>query len=214
MPTDAPDKGNNGSSTSSLLPWVRRRKSIEQLREGYERVLELMDAMSRHFEKQDQRAAELSAGVLRVAQTLEQLADAQRTQSQHMASIAGRVDDAVKQSASLATMLREMPPSLQAQAEAVRGVARQMQTATAIDEQLLTSLRQLSEATDSLRASGTAQVETLRQLHDSGRQQQQSLRASVQSQTRLLFIITIIVAVLGLGIVGALALVARLVFSQ
>lgn len=208
------DRGNGPLSVSSLLPWVRRNRSLRQLDERYQRVVELMDALRDHFERQDRRAAELAAGVDRLGGTLDQLVGTQRVQSECVASIAARVDDAARHSAGLATMLREMPASIQAQAEAVRAVARQMETSRATDEQLLGSLRQFSRAADSLCHSGTAQVETLQRLHDTGKHQEESLRAFVRSQTRLLVIITIIVAVLGLGAVAALSVVVRTVFGQ
>lgn len=205
------DAGNGASSVASLLPWTRRQRSIEQLREGYERVLELMDAMHGHFEKQDRRAEELTAGVDRIGGTLVQLADAQRAQGECIASIAARVNDAAKYSASLSTMLLEMPASLQAQTEAIRMVAREMEATRAADAQFL---QHFSQATDALHDAGTAQVETLQRLHDAGQHQKDALQLFVRSQTRLLLTITIIVAVLGLGAVGALAVVAHMVFNQ
>ncbi|MFQ5806279.1 MAG: hypothetical protein ACE5I3_07510 [Phycisphaerae bacterium] len=208
------DTESGTSSVSSLLPWVRRGKSLRQLDERYQRVLELMDAIRVHFEKQDRRAAELTAGVDRVGRTLEQLAGMQRAQSECVASVAARVNDAAKYSAGLSTVLLEMPASLQAQAEAVRAVARQMEAARAADGQLVSSLRQFSQAADSLRDAGTVQVETLQRLHDAGEHQKESLQTFVRQQTRLLLIITIIVAVLGLGAVAASVVVVRMVFNQ
>jgi methyl-accepting chemotaxis protein len=176
-------------------------------------VLELMDAMRDHFETQDLRAAEVTAGIERVGGTLEQLAGSQRTQSEGITSIATRVDDAVRRSTGLATMLAEMPASFQAQAEAVHAVARQMEAARAADAELTISLQRFSQAADSLRDAGTAQVDSLQRLHETSRGQKESLQAFVRQQTRLLLIITVIVAVLGLGAVAALAAVVRMLFN-
>jgi hypothetical protein len=198
---------------SSLLPWVRRGRSLKQLDERYQRVLELMDAMRVHFEGQDRRAEELTAGVSRVGCTLEQLADTQRAQGECVASIATRVNDAARHSASLSTMLLEMPASFQAQAEAVRAVARQMEATRAVDAQLVSSVQQFGQAANSLRTASTVQVEALQRLHDGGTRQEESLQAFVRQQTRLLVVLTIIVAVLGLGAVAACAVAARMVFN-
>ena len=197
----------------SLLPWVRRQRTIERLDQRYQRVLEIMDVMSTHFEAQDRRAAEVTAGLARIGGTLEQLAEIQRGQSAGVSSLTKRVDEATKYSADLATMLVEMPASLQAQAQAVHAVARQMESARACDVELTNSLQQFSQAAESLRQSGTAQVESLQNLHDHSRHQRESLRTFVKQQTRLLLIITIIVAVLGLGAVAALTAVVHMVFN-
>jgi hypothetical protein len=88
-----------------------------------------------------------------------------------------------------------------------------MEAARASDAQLVGSLQQFSQAADSLRDAGTVQVEALHRLHDAGTRQEESLHAFVRQQTRLLVVLTIIVAVLGLGAVAACAVAARLVFS-
>jgi len=201
------------SSLSSLLPWSRRQKSLDQLREGYQRVLELMDAMSLHFEKQDRRAQELTASIDRVGGTLEQLVSAQHSQSEHLTSISARVDEAARHSAGLSASLLEMPASLQAQAESVRAVARQMEAARAADTQVASSLQQVGQAVDGLRDAGDVQVHTLQRLRDSGARQEESLQAFVRKQSHLLLVMTIIVTVLGFGTVTALAVVAHRIFN-
>jgi hypothetical protein len=202
-----------GSSASSLLPWGRRQRTIDRLDERYQRVLELMDAMRDHFEAQDRRAAEVTAGIERVGSTLEQLAGTQRTQSEGIASIAARVDDVTRRSTGLATLLSEMPASFQAQAEAVHAVARQMEAARVVDAELTASLRHFGQAADSLRDAGTAQVESLQRLHATSRGQKEALQVFVRKQTRLLLVITIVVGVLGLGAIAGLAAVVRMLFN-
>ena len=223
----APRNGNGGnhpvstgdSETSvsvagdSIFPWVRRRQAIRQIDERYQRVLELMDVMRTHFEAQDRRAAELTAGIDRVGGTLERLADVQRAQCEGLKHLAERVDVAAKYGGDLASLMIEMPASIQAQAEAMRTVARQMEATRSADGQLTDSLRQFGHATDTLLESGRAQVESLQRLHSSAKYQEDNLRGFVQSQTRLLFVITIIVAVLGLGAISALAVVIHMVFN-
>jgi chromosome segregation ATPase len=217
MPTESTSghahKPGNGDSRPSLLPWVRRRQAIERLDERYQRVIELIDAMRGHFDAQDRRAAEVSAGLERMGGTLDRLADTQQAQCEGIASIATRVDDAARSSAGLVTMLAEMPASLQAQAEAVHAVARQMEATRAADAEMTVSLNQFGQAAESLRSAGTAQVESLQRLHVSSQGQKESLRAFVRQQRRLLMVITVVVIVLGLGVLGALAAVVHMMFN-
>jgi len=207
-----PASANGGSA--SILPWGRKQKAIERLDEGYQRVLELMDGMRRHFEAQDVRAAALADGITRVGATLEQLADVQRAQCDGIRTMTSRVDVAAKYAGDLATMLVEMPASLQAQAEAVHAVARQMEATRDADGELTHSLRQFSQAADSLRDSGTAQVDSLHKLHMSQGSQEERLRNFVRGQTRLLLVITVIVAILGAGAIAALAVVVHMLFNN
>ena len=211
--TTATDPDVSDAGGSSIFPWVRRQQMVRQMDQRYQRVIELMDAMRAHFEAQDRRAAELTAGITRVAGTLELLADVQRSQCDGIKDLSARVDVAAKYSGDLAAMLVEMPASLQAQAEAMHSVARQMEAARSSDSQLTDSLRQFGRAADSLHDSGRAQVESLQRLFTSSKDQEENMRGFVHSQTRLLVIITVIVAVLGLGAISALAVVVHMVFN-
>jgi hypothetical protein len=215
------DEGASGRDAESVSssglarwPWNRWGRSYRQLDARYQRVVELLDLMGVHFERQDQRSTELAAGVDRLGSTLEQLAGAQRTQSECVASIAARVDEAARHSAALSTVIREMPAALQAQAQAVRAISQQMEAARDADAQLVSSLHQFGRAADALRDAGSVQTAALQRLHHASEEQADSLQAFVRSQTRLLLIITVVVAVLGLGAISALAVVVRMVFNQ
>jgi len=198
------------SAAASLLPWNRRQKSLEQLRAGYERLLELVDAMHTHFNRQDRRAEELAAGIDRIGNTLVQLAETQRAQGECIAVIADQVDQAAKHSAKVATTLLELPAAVQAQTEAVRLVGRQMEAAREADARFL---EHFSQAAESLRTVGSAQVELLQRLHETSTRQREAWESFARGQTRLLLTITVVVVVLGLGVIGALAVAARMVFS-
>ena len=210
---DRPGGGNGWRSGGFRLPWVGRRQSLRQLDERYRQMLELADAIRDHFERQDERARELTAGVERLGCTLEQLAEAQRAESRCIASIAARMDEASRHTAGLSATLLELPAALQAQAEAVHAVARQMEASRASDLELVGSLQQFSRAADALRDSGAAQIDTLRGLHQAGEAQHECVAAFVRQQTRLLLIIALVVTVVGLGALCALAIVVRMIFQ-
>lgn len=184
---------------TSLMRWGRREPTVSQMREGYRRVAELMDSMQQHFQKQDERAEQLTRSVEHVAETMEQLAAAQRAQGEHVSSIATHVDNATQHTERLAETLGQMPASLELQAEAVRSVAQQLAISHESDAQLVHSLKRFGQAVDSLRASGAAQVETLQSLHARDREQKEALMEFVRHQSRRYLIAMIPVAVLGLG---------------
>lgn len=201
------------STGSSLLPWVRARHNRELADERYQSVIELMVAMREHFERQDRHAGEMAEALAGVGATLKELAETQGKQCDQVTSIAARMSDAARHSEGLFTMLSEMPASMQSQAEAVRTVAQHMESGRAADAELSGSLRQFSEAANALRGAGTAQAEALQRLHDDGRRRGDKLHGSLRRQSRLLLAITIIVCVLGIGLVGVLGVVARMIFT-
>ena len=150
-----------------------------------------MDTLSEHFQRQDRRAEQLAQGVGSIAGTLEQLAKTQQAQNQHIGLIAGRVDEAAKYTAGLSSMLLEMPSSLQAQAEATRAVAKELECTRAADARLVDSLRQFSVAADSLREAGRSQTESLKCLHKTGAEESAALQRFIRQQTRRMLIATI-----------------------
>jgi hypothetical protein len=175
-----------------------------------QRVIELMDVIQTHFQRQDLRAQALAAAVERVASTLERLSDSQRAQGECLAAIAGQVSDASAQVAALVASLRELPGSVHEQVQALRLLARQMESSQQVDVQMVQSLGHFSSTLDSLRASGTAAVRSLERLHETEREQSQSLRSFIREQNRRLLIVTLAAAGLGVAALAALTVVVSM----
>jgi hypothetical protein len=199
--------GVESDASRPLARSTRREPTIAQMRDGYQRVTELMDAMELHFRQQDARGEQLGAAVDRMATTLEQLKDTGCTQQDHIRTIADHVSEAGKHTALMSESLRQMPRSLQLQAEAVRTMLQQMEISQEADTQLMHSLQQLSRAVEGLSTSATAQVQTLERLHAAEREQKEGLTMLVCEQGRRFVFIIIVAAVLGLGALASLAAV-------
>ena len=180
------------------------RRSLAPRGGAYERVAELMDAMQTHFERQDRRAEELRGSVDRVAIILERLAETQRAQGESIGTIASRVHRASDDTARLAVTLSEVPATLAAQAEVVRAISHRMQASHETDTQMVMSLQRFGSAVDSLRESGSVQVETLRRLHAAEQDQKETLRALIREQGRRFLLVAGVAGVVVLAALGAL----------
>ncbi|HMQ15756.1 MAG TPA: hypothetical protein PKC49_07260 [Phycisphaerae bacterium] len=187
-----------GSAPHALAPDARRGR-LPRGGGGYERVIQLMDAMRTHFDKQDRRAEELAASVERVATTLDRLAEAQQAQNQHMSSVAENVRQAREHAATLTSSLRDVPASIQAQSELARLLARHVESASQTDGQLIKSLQHFGSAAESLRDTGAAQFEALQRLYVTDQEQKQTLVTFVREQNRRFLIGALIAAALGIG---------------
>ncbi|MCA9242424.1 MAG: hypothetical protein KDA32_00605 [Phycisphaerales bacterium] len=198
-------KSANGGHEVAQANITRRPPSVNELREGYDRVVTLMDTMRDHFDKQDQRANKLVTSVERIAGTLEQLAKAQDKQNESISAIASQVDSAQRFNSSVSSALMELPTSLQAQADTVRAMGRQFEASQQ-------SLRGLNDAVESLRLANVAQVESLRKLTADSGDQQESLRTMLKAQDRRFTVGAIVAGVIGVGLIGGVivALVAVL----
>ncbi len=203
-----PDAPAESGSTSGLLSrWGRRQPTVAQMRDGYQRVIEMMDALQEHFHKQDQRNAQLGRSVDRMVGILEQLAQTGHTQQEHIRSIAENVSESGKQAASMSAALGQLPRSLQLQTDVVRDMLRQIETSQESDTQLRHSLQQLSSAVEALNASSAAQVQTLERLDSDGREQKQALTVLVHQQGRRFVVMSVIAAAIFLAGLAGLAAV-------
>ena len=202
--TDDPPQAHDEQSRS-LSRWPRRQPSVAQMRDGYERVVHMMDTMQDHFQKQDERAEQLGHSVERMVGILEDLSNTGRNQQEHIRTVADNVREAGKHAAVMSESLSQMPRSLQAQAESVRTMLRQIEVSQESDTQLMHSLQQLSRAVDGLSTSGTAQVQTLERMNTAEREQRESLTLLVREQSRRFVVILVVAAILGLGALAALA---------
>lgn len=173
------------------------------LREVSQRVVELADAMQGHFEQQDQHATQLTRSLDRVGSVLEQIAETQRAQREYLQSIAAHSEANDKHTATLSDTVGRIPESLLTQAEAIGGVARQLEAAQEGDTRLRQSLDTFGQAVDTLGSAGSAQVETLQRLNAAQNAQHEAFTNLVREQSRRFMIVIIIAAILAIGALAA-----------
>ncbi len=190
-------------------PWWRPQARRAQTREAAQRVAELASALQDHFRQQDDRAAALASALDRVGGVLAQLAANQREQGECVKTIAAHADSAARSAASVVGTLAKVPESLNAQADAIRSVARQLEIGQESDNQLMHSLQQFGRAVDTLGTSGTAQVEALQRLTTAQQRQQDAFAALVTEQSRRYLVVVLITGVLSLAAI-AVAIVSLL----
>ncbi len=181
---------------------LRRNPSKRELAERYNRVLELMDALESHFQKQDERSRELNGAVSDMGEILTQLTEAQKSQDASIQTMAENVAVAANHSGKLSETLSQFPASLNAQAEAVQSLSRHLEISQEAEHRVANSLGELGQAVGSLRGSADSQVRTLERLHEREREQRQTLEALVREQSRRFMLVIAVAAIL---VVAALA---------
>jgi len=182
--------------TRSLLPWQRRAQSVEQLREGQQRVLEMMDAMRTHFDSQDNRSEQMTHSVEHIAGTLERLAETQARQREFIAAIATHIETAGRQTRAISEALREVPATLQAQADAAARIAEQVEATRGVETRVVDSLDNVGRSVETLRDSSTRQAQSLEDLHRINHEHQQSVAVLLREQSRRFLIALIVVVAL------------------
>lgn len=187
--TVRPEVRTNGHATatpgqataSPFAPWSRWRKRGAELRESYLRTAGVMDAIHEQLTQSEGRAERLGLTVDRIRHTLETIAEKQMTQADLLTRICERLDGVETHAEKLATAIRELPPALRSQADAVQAVSSQLEASRASDAKLMDSLKGFENAVGEIRESGAVQVDTLNRLqmdhkHDRGMLEQTLLR--------------------------------------
>ncbi len=194
------EPGAAAVSEKPLSRWNRRDQALQQLQEGYQRVVDLIDAMQTHMAAQSDRTERIASSLDLLARTLADLPAASRQQAQTLDAIASHLEMTTSRTQQLAESIRELPGATKAQSEALGGVTRQLEMANETHVQLNHALASLGEAVGTLRRSGEAQAESLRSLQQEGRDRESRLAQVIdQQQHRFawLFGITLLFAVLG-----------------
>lgn len=199
---DAPSSGG----FAGLFNWrARREREAREQEERQARVAEMIGTMSAHFESQDRRAEQLNSAIRHVATTLDRMAEAQHAQARAVETLSKHVETNGQNTAGLLAAAQELPASLQANAEAVRFVAKRFEAAEAGDARMVESLERFGVAIDSLRSSGEAQVETLYRLNAVDERHHDTLKAFIRLQNRRVIVACAITVAIVLFAVGALA---------
>lgn len=199
--------------SGGLLRWASRDPGSTK-RDNPERLAALMDAMRAHFESQDRRSEQLTSAVERMAVNLEQLSTAQQAHGACIGSIAAHLETANRHACELRETLARVPSSIQAQAEALRSISRQLELSGEQDAQMALSLQRLGGVVDSLSQAGSAQVDVLQQLRVESDEQRQSLTMLVREQGRRFLIMMIVAGAMVVAALGAMSVAIWIVTTR
>jgi len=191
-----------GGDEPGLLTVPTRRvdPTLTRLEEGYAKVIELVDAIKRHQQGQQERAGEVASSLAQVATTLERIDDAGRRQADQLAIIAEEVRAGGHRAAHWEEVLCEFPRMAESQREALSAVARQIEEVGNRDCELAGSLNAFRDAVSTLSDATTASSVAIKDLQRASLEQQERTAALIREQNRrftMLFVVTLVLAVLG-----------------
>ncbi len=182
--------------------------------EARERVGALVESIQKHFDRHDERSAQLAASVERMAGILEQLADAQRRQGESLAGIAASADATTRHTAALSASLLELPAAVGSQADAVRGVAKRLESSNETQMHLAHTLHRFGGAVDALRESGQLQVQSLERMTAAENRQSDALTGMARTHSRWMLIGGIAICALALAATVMLGITVTLLLTR
>lgn len=209
-PSDPAVQPDIEDSSPLSMRRFRRRPNSADLQQRYERVGQLLDSLSEHFDVQDQRSKELGEAVARMADVFEQLPEAQRTQADCMQSIASHLSTSNRQSSEMKDTLARVPSAIQAQADAIQAVSRQMGVSSKTDMQMVGALQRLSRVVGALGVASRAQIDSLKRMEAETTEQRAALTDIVRDQNRWMVVALVIAGIVSIGAIAALLITRAL----
>jgi hypothetical protein len=195
---------NGHAASSPLAPWARWRQRGAELRENYIHTAAVIDAIHGQLAESGSHAKQLGQSVGRIHLTLETIAEKQTTQADLLARICDRLDGVETHAEKLATAIRELPPALRSQADAVQAVSSQLEASRTSDARLMDSLKRFEHAVAEIRESGAVQVDTLNRLQMDHKQDRGMLEQTLLRQNRRFVLLTLMATLLSLAAITSL----------
>lgn len=172
------------AASSRFGPWKKRDEIIGQMQLGYDKLLDLVDAIREQLDSQQQRSDKMTESVLDLAQGMSALPDAARNQTDRLAGLTGQLETSNRHIHSICEIMRDWPQTTLAQKQAMESIARQLESSTQATDRLTRGLESVSQTVKMLTEASSQQVETLQMIQASSRRQEHRLAHSLNTQAR------------------------------
>lgn len=171
--------------SNGLKPAGRRRDElIEQMNDGYGRVVHLVSSIETHMKSQDQRgnqAVELLGDMAR------EMGDLTRTARQHadvLVGLAAQIETSYAKAQDVAAVLADWPRAAMAQEQALSAIAQQVQSSGGAIGKLTHEVCGLGQAVTALGETAREQLHILQHAQEEACQQQARVVAMFEEQTK------------------------------
>jgi len=190
-----------GEPTNIAVTTKRSDATLSRLEEGYNKVIDLVDAIKSHQQEQDARAVEISSSLGKLANTLEQINSTSQQQSDSLAVIAEQVRTGNQRAAKWEEAISEFPKMAEAQRVALASVVEQLEAAGARDGALSGSIDGFRDAVATLSDASTASSVAVKDLQLSTLETQERTAELIREQSKrftMLFVVTVVLALMAM----------------
>lgn len=196
----------------ALARWSKRDQTLMKLQEGYERVTQVVEEVQKHLAQQGERTERICVSLEQLSRAMSEMPESSRQQTATLQSIAGQLETTGARTQQMAEAVSEMPKAARIQSETLAGIKRQMELTG--EQNLVTgqSLEKLGAAISALGEFNSAQADALREMNAQASRQTEVLANLVARQSRrfvMLFVVTVVLAVMATGGAIATALILR-----
>lgn len=190
-----------GGDHRPALAFSRRRRrehAVEQLQQGYQQVVGLVQSIQQHHQAQDRRADQVITALTQLAQTTARISEAAASQSDKLGEIAAQLEAGNDRARRWEQPLMDIPKLANAQREALGAIGRELQAGQEADRRMIETLEGFRQAVSTWGASSAAATEVLKDLNEATCRRDEDLNTLIAAQNKRftwLFIVTLLLAV-------------------
>ena len=203
----ATQAGERSAESVQLNALAAGQNKLEKLQDGYLQVIELVETIRKHQDRQDERAVEFSTSLSNMARTLSEIEKGNHDQVDQLGNIAEELRAGNKRGDHWQEVLAEFPKTAQAQRDALMSVTRQMEAVGDRDDKMTGSLDSLREAVTALGDATTASSVAVKNLQMTAIEDSERTADLLEAQNKrftMLFALTVTLTLVAL-ITGVLA---------
>jgi archaellum component FlaC len=161
-------------------------RALERLETEYHRVVGLIESISTHLERQEQRATSMMAAVDALAGTLSSLPVEARAEAEALAGIREQLKEDAVRAKRLEDQFVQFPKLADMQRETMASIDRRLSDDTARNEGIRDSLGEVRQALVTVGESASASTSLLREVHTRSLEREDRLGSLLESQSRRL----------------------------
>ncbi len=200
--TDDPDPAHEKGS-NRLMPWRKRDQILEQLQNGYDKVLDLAESIQDHLALHNQRSDQVAELLMVLSKGIEDVPKATRQHAHTLASLAKQMEVENRQNREIVSAISELPRTAEAQKQGMDAIAVQVRASAAVTQKLSDRLDSVGQVVKLLGDALSEQVHTLRVVQQATRQQESQWVAVLDQHSRRSTMLT--TSVLALAVILAVA---------
>jgi len=200
---------SDAPSAAPRFRLTRNASTIERIGEDHARVVRLIESVQVHLEQQGERGDLMARSLSRLAESLQHIPDASKTQLEALISIGQRLEADGASVRRVEENLSQLPRIADAQRETMVSIGRQLDLSRQTTEKVATTMDGFQEAVTQLGDATTASSKALQELRWDATAREERMAAILQEQTRRLTIFAI--AAVGLAILAAVIGVIALI---
>lgn len=194
--------------------WLTRRRessrerSVAQLQHAYDEVIDLVGTLKQHIEAQSERSERLLTMMEGLPEALKSLPEANRNQTQTLQTIENHLKQQHQHSEGLTQAIQGLAKAAGNQEHAMNLIQHQLDAGQESREQLHENFNALGKTLGHMSETNQASAQMLSRLHEQQEQNEAQLERIVtrsQRQMTAMSIVSWALAILALGIAGAVA---------